>query len=505
MRLPFLPFLLFLMVGVPAWSGDSPITTEARAAEVMALAKADLRAGDNDADRNISAALRLTELLAYRQERSEIEQVTEIQALIYWCRKRMDADTLQRYVAAKGGNAASLAKRMDAVVSTAVPADQVGAWFARTETWAAAHPEDQLTIAIRWFEVADRFAGQPKAMEAQRRSLDALKKSNTGSATAAAPEDRVAAVLKAQLSVPAELPESAKAIITASNQAVAKITASASEQIEAERRKTAAIFASDIEAARKKGDLDAVLALQKQSENLEQLLLDRNARVKYVIENYAKAKDLIFVQATNGVNAERQKLKTALTNAQAEETKRDNLAGALAIKRHIEGLPGLSASTTKPQNNAIEILPISRMPTSARQLRELADEVEATGMQAWYDGNLQTDRPVPKGGTCEIRILAPVVQRRVGMLRYSEAGPSPLKASRLYLVARQRAAADEVILRGVIAINRGASVEFTNWNAKVGNEVSVLSVTLNQVVSITSLAIRNADGQTFGIAEVYYE
>ncbi|GDY13327.1 hypothetical protein LBMAG53_22050 [Planctomycetota bacterium] len=48
-------------------------------------------------------------------------------------------------------------------------------------------------------------------------------------------------------------------------------------------------------------------------------------------------------------------------------------------------------------------------------------------------------------------------------------------------------------------------MEFTNWNAKVGTETSVLSVTLNQVVSITSLAIRNADGQTFGIAEVIHE
>jgi hypothetical protein len=63
-----------------------------------------------------------------------------------------------------------------------VGASEAADYFAKAEAFAAAHPAEHLKLAIRYFEVASRFAGTQAAMDAQKRSLDEQVQAKTSEA-----------------------------------------------------------------------------------------------------------------------------------------------------------------------------------------------------------------------------------------------------------------------------------------------------------------------------------
>jgi len=84
----------------------------------------------------------------------------EMNAYLYWCRKKMTLADIDQ-----------LAKETPTAAVPAPKADQAREWLNRAEEFAKVHPDEHLLIAVRFFEVADRFQGAPESLAAQSRSL----------------------------------------------------------------------------------------------------------------------------------------------------------------------------------------------------------------------------------------------------------------------------------------------------------------------------------------------
>jgi hypothetical protein len=106
---------------------------------------------------------------------SDLDAITAVQANLFWCKKQMNLDALKDYVAQKGDTFKAAAKQMDAVAGAAPDPDQAGAYLARAVRFAEANASDQLQIAIRFTEVAERFPGSPEGTTANKRAAAAVQ------------------------------------------------------------------------------------------------------------------------------------------------------------------------------------------------------------------------------------------------------------------------------------------------------------------------------------------
>ena len=92
-------------------------------------------------------------------------------SFLYWCKKKMTLQDIDAFT--KGGESAVLTK-FATLEKVAPKTDEAQTWFERAEKSATANPEEHLLIAIRFFEVADRFQGSGASLKAQDRSLKEL-------------------------------------------------------------------------------------------------------------------------------------------------------------------------------------------------------------------------------------------------------------------------------------------------------------------------------------------
>ena len=145
-----------------------------------------LAASDSDRSKSVDAALAFTEALGFYRLAGDNDTCRELQANIYWARKRMSQEHLTAYVNAKIDDTAAMAvaEEMERIVTQEVAPAEADAYFARAEAYAKANPTQHLKIAIRYFEVASRFTGTQAAMDAQQRSLDAQAQATTGKVAA---------------------------------------------------------------------------------------------------------------------------------------------------------------------------------------------------------------------------------------------------------------------------------------------------------------------------------
>jgi hypothetical protein len=126
----------------------------------------------------VDAALAFTEAHKRYLELGDQDEIAEMQASIFWCKKQMNLDAVKEYLARKGDakSAEAALARIDAVADAKVDSSEQQQYFDRAAKYATDHPDDFSGISIRYFEVAERFAGSPVAIEAQRKSLDAQQK-----------------------------------------------------------------------------------------------------------------------------------------------------------------------------------------------------------------------------------------------------------------------------------------------------------------------------------------
>lgn len=191
-------FVLILLVTLSALAlpGDDPATTDAGNLARIGLSL--MQQADSEPRKIIDAAIVFHHALELYKKAGDDENVMAMQANIYWCKKRMNADQIRAWLAAKATKATAIASsraggnqdptkakeaatqaaqaeiaKVNAVAERKVEIVESKAFFERAEAWVKRNPDKQLEIAIRWFEVADRFPDTPEGRKAQRFSLDA--------------------------------------------------------------------------------------------------------------------------------------------------------------------------------------------------------------------------------------------------------------------------------------------------------------------------------------------
>ena len=116
----------------------------------------------------VEAARHFVKAAALYGDAGNEEKNVEMNSFLYWCKKKMTLEDIEQFT--KGGEAAVTGKL--AALDKLVPkADDAQKWFDRADQFAKKNPNEHLLIAIRFFEVADRFKGSDASFQAQDRSL----------------------------------------------------------------------------------------------------------------------------------------------------------------------------------------------------------------------------------------------------------------------------------------------------------------------------------------------
>jgi hypothetical protein len=200
--------------GVPPAAAPSPADL-AKADEQAKAGMEAMIASNADPARTVDAAMAFSAALPIYEAANQLDKAREMQANIYWCKKRMNIDDLERYVAAKGkdpGVAADLA-RIDAVVDKKIPLEEADKYLAEADAFALENPDKGVLIAVRYFEVAERFVGTPASLKAQRKSLDYQAKA--GASDGAGPRETL-------FSRPVATPQGRQPMPSAAEQKVGK-------------------------------------------------------------------------------------------------------------------------------------------------------------------------------------------------------------------------------------------------------------------------------------------
>jgi hypothetical protein len=165
--------LLLLTLCLPLCAGEP--TTEAEAEAMVSQGMDAMRESNAEPKRIVDAAIDFGAALAYYNKVQNVDKVCDLQANIFWCKKRMNLDSLNDYVAQKHQDASlkSAFATVEQVAATTVPASEAQAYFDRAQAFADKHPDDPLQISIHFFEVAERFQGSEISIKSQRLSLDA--------------------------------------------------------------------------------------------------------------------------------------------------------------------------------------------------------------------------------------------------------------------------------------------------------------------------------------------
>ncbi len=138
-----------------------------------------MQESNEDSSKSVDAAVLLVQARDIFQELEDWDNVREANACIFYCKKKMNVDDLDRYVARTQGDKEAAQKTLavvDAVSQEAVAADKAGEYLKSAQDYAAAHSDAHFIIHIRYLEVAERFVDLNPAIasQAMRLSSDAL-------------------------------------------------------------------------------------------------------------------------------------------------------------------------------------------------------------------------------------------------------------------------------------------------------------------------------------------
>ncbi len=156
---------------VPTVTAKPSAAEMAHAEELVKAGDAAMQASNQDPSKSVEAALAYAGALPIFEAAEMNDRLRELKANIFWCRKRMNHDELDRYLAGKGGTGDAVA-RIESVVNRSVPMAEADAWLKDADVFALNNPDQAMKISVRYFEVAERFAGSPASLSAQRKSLD---------------------------------------------------------------------------------------------------------------------------------------------------------------------------------------------------------------------------------------------------------------------------------------------------------------------------------------------
>jgi hypothetical protein len=198
----FIPYLLATAIFLPAAEGDAPqpkntekapetdllgnpvakngantvnAAAKAEADAYIAQGKQAMAESNNNPRLSVDAAIAFSKALKYYETSGDIDTISDLEANIFWCKKRMNLDDIKSFLAQKSGDKAVMAAmaKVEAVENKQVSVEQAGEYFARAEKFAQKNPDKLDQIAVRYFEVAKRFVGSEIGIKAQGLSLEA--------------------------------------------------------------------------------------------------------------------------------------------------------------------------------------------------------------------------------------------------------------------------------------------------------------------------------------------
>ncbi|MBA2480033.1 MAG: hypothetical protein H0V44_05170 [Planctomycetes bacterium] len=160
--------LLGLLSSVPLLAADEPAvaTSETPAGDVdlrkeastyVAAGNLAMRDADTDPKRAVDSALSFSHALKTYEKLGDVDAICEMQANIYWCKKRMNLDNLGDYIAKKGADAQVDLSRVKEIITKEVPVEEAQTYFERAKKFQQSNPDKHFQIAIRFSEVLERF------------------------------------------------------------------------------------------------------------------------------------------------------------------------------------------------------------------------------------------------------------------------------------------------------------------------------------------------------------
>ena len=134
-----------------------------------------LKAAQSDEARIVEAARYLSQAADAYAAAGNDGEAQELGAYLYWAKKKMSLQQMDAFLTG-GEPEKKVAARLEAIASAKPEASEAKARLQKAEAFLTANPGEPLLCAIRFYEVADRFAGTPESLEAQRKSLDLMQK-----------------------------------------------------------------------------------------------------------------------------------------------------------------------------------------------------------------------------------------------------------------------------------------------------------------------------------------
>ena len=159
-----LALLLLLSTGglSAIWAADQ---TEADADAAQGVDA--MKDSDSDPHRGVDAAISFSHALSIYKDLGLMDQVAEMQSNIFWCKKRMNIDDLQDYLAKKGAAASSAFTAAKEVMDTPVPVTEADSYLDKAKQYQAANPDKHFQVAIRFSEIVERFPDTDAAKAAE--------------------------------------------------------------------------------------------------------------------------------------------------------------------------------------------------------------------------------------------------------------------------------------------------------------------------------------------------
>jgi hypothetical protein len=172
--------LLSLIASVPMWAADGGTTNESPKAEApagesdlrkeaatyVAAGNLAMRDADSDPKRAVDSALAFSHALKTYEKLGDVDSICEMQANIYWCKKRMNLDNLTDYIAKKGADAQIDLSKVKEVITREVPVEEADTYLERARKFQSQNQDKHFQIAIRFSEVLERFPDTDAAKQA---------------------------------------------------------------------------------------------------------------------------------------------------------------------------------------------------------------------------------------------------------------------------------------------------------------------------------------------------
>lgn len=243
------------------------------------------------------------------------EKAVEMNSFLFWCKRKMSLDDINEFTKVSAPESKA---KLDAIERSA-PADEAAAWLKRAQKFAQANPGEHLLIAIRFFEVAERFKGTAASLTAQDRSLNEMQ-----------------IVFKAGVQKPAAVPKNTEPVV----QPVVRVpvpSAARQKEIETQIKE---LFKTDYAKNTAESKFELARALLKSAEETkaadEKFVLLREARELAMQSGQATTALKVVAEISLVVELDAIDEKTALIQTLAEkgstrDSARSIATGALSV------------------------------------------------------------------------------------------------------------------------------------------------------------------------------